>query len=108
AGGQAHHTGPRGRDMTPTELRVPADGVLAALESVIVGKRGPLHLLLAAILADGHVLIEDVPGLAKTAIARVMAQVLGLPFKRVQFTPDLLPADLTGSFIFNQRSKSFE
>jgi MoxR-like ATPase len=94
--------------MTPIELRVQADGVLAALERVIVGKRDALHLLLAAILADGHVLIEDVPGLAKTAIARTMAQVLGLPFKRVQFTPDLLPADLTGSFIFNQRSTSFE
>jgi len=94
--------------MTPAELRVRADEVLAALEKVIVGKRGALHLLLAAILADGHVLIEDVPGLAKTAIARATAQTLGLPFKRVQFTPDLLPADLTGSFIFNQRSLSFE
>jgi MoxR-like ATPase len=94
--------------MTPLELRVRADGVLAALERVVVGKRSALHLLLAAILADGHVLIEDVPGLAKTAIARATAQTLGLPFKRVQFTPDLLPADLTGSFIFNQRSLSFE
>jgi MoxR-like ATPase len=94
--------------MTPPELRVRADEVLAALEKVVVGKRSALHLLLAAILADGHVLIEDVPGLAKTAIARATAQTLGLPFKRVQFTPDLLPADLTGSFIFNQRSASFE
>jgi MoxR-like ATPase len=94
--------------MTPPELRVRADEVLAALEKVVVGKRSALHLLLAAILADGHVLIEDVPGLAKTAIARATAQTLGLPFKRVQFTPDLLPADLTGSFIFNQRSLSFE
>jgi MoxR-like ATPase len=94
--------------MTPLELRVRADEVLAALEKVVVGKRSALHLLLAAILADGHVLIEDVPGLAKTAIARATAQTLGLPFKRVQFTPDLLPADLTGSFIFNQRSLSFE
>jgi MoxR-like ATPase len=94
--------------MTPLELRVRAHEVLAALEKVVVGKRSALHLLLAAILADGHVLIEDVPGLAKTAIARATAQTLGLPFKRVQFTPDLLPADLTGSFIFNQRSLSFE
>jgi MoxR-like ATPase len=94
--------------MTPLELRVRADEVLAALEKVVVGKRSALHLLLAAIVADGHVLIEDVPGLAKTAIARATAQTLGLPFKRVQFTPDLLPADLTGSFIFNQRSLSFE
>jgi len=94
--------------MTFTELSGRAQEVLAALETVIVGKRDALHLLLAAILADGHVLIEDVPGLAKTAIARATAQVLGLPFKRVQCTPDLLPADLTGSFIFNQRSLSFE
>jgi MoxR-like ATPase len=94
--------------MTPAELRARAAEVLATLESVIVGKRGALHLLLAAILADGHVLIEDVPGLAKTAIARAMAQVLGLPCKRVQFTPDLLPADLTGSFVFDQRSMSFQ
>jgi MoxR-like ATPase len=94
--------------MTFTELSGHAQEVLAALETVIVGKRDALHLLLAAILADGHVLIEDVPGLAKTAIARATAQVLGLPFKRVQCTPDLLPADLTGSFIFDQRSLSFE
>jgi MoxR-like ATPase len=73
--------------MTPTELRARADEVLAALEKVVVGKRSALHLLLAAILADGHVLIEDVPGLAKTAIARATAQTLGLPFKHVQFTP---------------------
>jgi MoxR-like ATPase len=94
--------------MNPIELRGRTEEILAALETVIVGKRDALHLLLAAILADGHVLIEDVPGLAKTAIARAIAQVLGLPFKRVQFTPDLLPADLTGSFIFDQRSMTFQ
>src|SRR5262249_13338421 len=94
--------------MTPADLRARADEMFATLETAIVGKRDALHLLLAAILADGHVLIEDVPGLAKTAIARATAQVLGLPFKRVQCTPDLLPADLTGSFIFDQRSLSFE
>ena len=94
--------------MTPTELCTRSQDVLTTLEQVIVGKREALHLLLAAILADGHVLIEDVPGVAKTSIARAAAQVLGLPFKRVQFTPDLLPADLTGSFIFDQRSMSFK
>ena len=94
--------------MNPAELRARTEAILASLETVIVGKRDALHLLLAAILADGHVLIEDVPGLAKTAIARATAQVLGLPFKRVQFTPDLLPADVTGSFIFDQRSMTFE
>ncbi len=94
--------------MNPVELRARTEEILASLETVIVGKRDALHLLLAAILADGHVLIEDVPGLAKTAIARAMSQVLGLPFKRVQFTPDLLPADVTGSFIFDQRSMTFQ
>jgi MoxR-like ATPase len=94
--------------MTPDELHARATVVLDALASVIVGKGEALHLLLAAILADGHVLIEDVPGVAKTSMARAAAQVLGLPFKRVQFTPDLLPADLTGSFIFDQRSMTFE
>ena len=94
--------------MNPAELRARTEAILASLETVIVGKRDALHLLLAAILADGHVLIEDVPGLAKTAIARATAQVLGLPFKRVQFTPDLLPADVTGSFIFDQRSMTFQ
>jgi MoxR-like ATPase len=94
--------------MTPAELHTRASKVLEALTGVIVGKGKALHLLLAAILADGHVLIEDVPGVAKTSMARAAAQVLGLPFKRVQFTPDLLPADLTGSFIFDQRSMAFE
>jgi MoxR-like ATPase len=94
--------------MTPVGLCARAEEMLAALETTIVGKRDALHLLLAAILADGHVLIEDVPGVAKTSIARAVAQILGLPFKRVQFTPDLLPADLTGGFVFDQRSATFQ
>jgi len=94
--------------MTPADLCARAEEMFAALETVIVGKRDALHLLLAAILADGHVLIEDVPGVAKTSIARAVAEILGLPFKRVQFTPDLLPADLTGGFVFDQRSATFQ
>jgi MoxR-like ATPase len=94
--------------MTPADLCARAEEMFAALETTIVGKRDALHLLLAAILADGHVLIEDVPGVAKTSIARAVAQILGLPFKRVQFTPDLLPADLTGGFVFDQRSATFQ
>ena len=65
--------------MTPAELCARAEEMFAALETTIVGKRDALHLLLAAILADGHVLIEDVPGVAKTSIARAVAQILGLP-----------------------------
>jgi MoxR-like ATPase len=82
--------------------------ILGALARVIVGKTDVLSRILAGILANGHVLIEDYPGLAKTLIARLFAEVLGLGFKRVQFTPDLLPADITGSFLFDQREARFE
>ena len=76
-----------------------AGRVLDEVERAVVGKRGPLTLVLAGILAGGHVLLEDFPGLGKTLAARSFAQALGLRFTRAQFTPDLLPADLTGSYI---------
>jgi len=82
--------------------------VLAALETVVVGKAGVLAKILAGVLANGHILIEDYPGLAKTLIARLFAQVLDLDFKRIQFTPDLLPSDITGSFLYDQREGRFE
>ncbi|HKQ61821.1 MAG TPA: MoxR family ATPase [Candidatus Polarisedimenticolaceae bacterium] len=82
--------------------------ILDALARVIVGKRDVLERILAGILANGHILIEDYPGLAKTLIARLFAQTLGLSFKRLQCTPDLLPSDVTGSFIFDQRQARFE
>ena len=85
-----------------------AGRVLDQVEQVVVGKRNALELVLATVLAGGHVLIEDNPGLGKTLAARSLAQSLGLEFTRAQFTPDLLPADLTGSFLFNQRSGEFE
>ena len=81
--------------------------VLDEVERAVVGKRDALTLVLATILAGGHVLIEDLPGLGKTLAARSFAQTLGIDFKRAQFTPDLLPADLTGSFIFDQRTAEF-
>ena len=84
------------------------DQILAGVERAMVGKKRELRTVFAAILAGGHVLIEDNPGLGKTLLARSFAQVLGLEFKRVQFTPDLLPADITGSFVYNQRSAEFE
>jgi MoxR-like ATPase len=82
--------------------------VLDEVERAVVGKRLPLTLVLASVLAKGHVLLEDFPGLGKTLAARSLARVLGLEFSRVQFTPDLLPADITGSFLYNQREGSFE
>ena len=82
--------------------------VLDTLARIIVGKSEVLERILAGILANGHVLIEDYPGLAKTLIARLFAQALDLSFKRLQCTPDLLPADVTGSFLFDQREARFE
>ncbi len=84
-----------------------AGEVLDEVEVAVVGKREALTLVLAAILAGGHVLLEDFPGLGKTLAARSFAQTLGLNFARAQFTPDLLPADLTGSFVYDQRSGDF-
>ena len=82
--------------------------VLGEVGRVIVGKRDVLEKLLLAILSRGHVLIEDYPGLAKTLMAKTLAGALGLEFKRVQFTPDLLPADITGTYVYNQRTGEFE
>ncbi len=84
------------------------NAVLDEVEKAVVGKREALTLVLAAVLAKGHVLLEDYPGLGKTLAARSFAQALGLDFARAQFTPDLLPADLTGSFVYNQREATFE
>jgi len=85
-----------------------AAAVLLRVSSVVIGKADSLRLVLAGILAGGHVLLEDFPGLGKTLAARSFAQTLGIEFTRAQFTPDLLPADLTGSFIYNQRLGDFE
>ena len=85
-----------------------AAAVLQRVESLVIGKSEALRLVLAGVLAGGHVLLEDFPGLGKTLAARSFAQALGIEFTRAQFTPDLLPADLTGSFIYNQRTAEFE
>ena len=90
------------------QLRQLAGRVLDEVERAVVGKRGPLELVLLGLLADGHVLLDDYPGLAKTLIARSFARVTSLRFARVQFTPDLMPSDVTGSSIYNQRSGDFE
>jgi MoxR-like ATPase len=85
-----------------------AQAVLDEIERAVVGKRGALNLVLTTVLAGGHVLIEDLPGLGKTLIARSFAAALGLQFTRVQFTPDLLPADLLGSTVYDMQSGRFE
>jgi len=81
--------------------------LLDAVEGVIVGKRPVLERVLWAILGDGHLLIEDVPGLAKTLIAKSFAAGLGLSFRRIQFTPDLLPADITGTYVYDRKTSDF-
>src|SRR6058998_2600097 len=93
--------------MELTELRDRASRVLDEVERAIVGKRDALELILLAILCDGHVLLEDYPGLAKTLIARSLAQATSLEFSRIQFTPDLMPSDVTGSSVFDQRTTEF-
>ena len=94
--------------MTIEQLAARGEEILAELERAVVGKREALELVLLGVLADGHVLIEDFPGLAKTLIARSFAQVTSMRFTRVQFTPDLMPGDVTGSSIFDQRTSDFE
>jgi MoxR-like ATPase len=90
------------------ELRDRAERILDEVECAVVGKRGPLELILLAVLSDGHVLLEDYPGLAKTLIARSFARATSLGFSRIQFTPDLMPSDVTGSSVFDQRRAEFE
>ncbi|MGW6444665.1 AAA family ATPase [Lentzea sp. NPDC055074] len=85
-----------------------AEAVLDEIGKVVVGRTRTVRLALAAVLAGGHVLLEDVPGLGKTLIARSLAQALSLDFRRLQCTPDLLPADVTGSFLYDPGSREFE
>jgi len=82
--------------------------IITEVEQAVIGKREMLELVMMAILAGGHVLFEDYPGLAKTLTAKSFAAALGLQFKRIQFTPDLLPGDVTGTHIYNQKSGEFE
>ncbi|HEX6521971.1 MAG TPA: MoxR family ATPase [Streptosporangiaceae bacterium] len=90
--------------MTPLETAEASTAVLDELERAVVGRRRTLELVLIGILAGGHVLLEDLPGLGKTLIARSFAKVLGLDFARIQFTPDLLPSDVVGAPLYDQRS----
>ena len=89
------------------QLREQAATILDEVERSVVGKRDALGLILAAVLCDGHVLLEDYPGLAKTLIARSFAQATSLRFSRIQFTPDLMPSDVTGSSVFDQQRAEF-
>jgi MoxR-like ATPase len=94
--------------MKIAEVHERCQAILAALSPIVVGKDDVLRNVLAGLLAGGHVLIEDYPGLAKTLIARLFGQAFDLRFKRIQFTPDMLPSDVTGSAIYDQREGRFE
>lgn len=84
------------------------DRIMNEVEKAIIGKRAVIENIMTAILADGHVLLEDYPGLGKTLLASSLARALGLTFKRIQFTPDLLPGDITGGYIYNRAADQFQ
>jgi len=102
-----------GTDAEPAEMDVEtageiARGVVENVERVIVGNQDAIEHLITAVLGGGHVLVEDVPGVGKTMLARAVARSFECTFKRIQFTPDLLPADVTGTNVFNQKTREFE
>ena len=94
--------------MPPIDVAAIANRIIANIEKVIIGKRPQLTLAVAAYFCEGHILLEDVPGVAKTMFARALARSVGCTFKRLQCTPDLLPTDVTGVSIFNQKTAEFE
>src|SRR6185312_14055023 len=90
------------------DVRAISERVGRNVEQVIVGKHNEVQLTLLALMCNGHVLIEDVPGVGKTVLAKSIARSIGCSFKRIQFTPDLLPSDVTGVSVFNQQTSQFE
>jgi MoxR-like ATPase len=94
--------------MADTDVAAVAGKIIGNIEKVIIGKRQPVTLTLVAALCEGHVLLEDVPGVAKTMLARAFARSVGCAFKRLQCTPDLLPTDVTGVSVFNPKTTEFE
>ncbi len=90
------------------EVKAAADRLVSNVSKVIVGKKETIELVMVALLCEGHVLIEDIPGIGKTMLAKAVAKSLGCSFKRIQSTPDLLPSDVTGIQYFNQKTSEFE
>ena len=90
------------------DIQALAERIVDNVEKVIIGKREEIQLTVIALLCQGHLLIEDVPGVGKTMLARALAKSIGCTFKRIQFTPDMLPSDVTGVSVFNQKTREFE
>ncbi|HYE98787.1 MAG TPA: MoxR family ATPase [Planctomycetota bacterium] len=88
-------------------VQAPAERVIASVERVIVGKHAEVRMALVALLCEGHILIEDVPGVGKTMLAKALSQSIGCQFRRIQFTPDLLPSDVTGLTVFDPQTREF-
>jgi MoxR-like ATPase len=102
---------PRGPTASPQEIQEVANvgrAILNEVAKAIVGKHEVMLKALVTMLANGHILFEDFPGLAKTLMANCFAQALGCTFKRIQFTPDLLPADITGTYVFDEKDNEFK
>src|SRR3981189_1200845 len=91
----------------PTAVQSVAERLCRNVERVLVGKRSTIQLSIVALLCEGHLLVEDVPGIGKTTLARALAQSIGGTFRRLQCTPDLLPSDVTGVSVFDQRTADF-
>ncbi|MDX1615917.1 MAG: MoxR family ATPase [Candidatus Promineifilaceae bacterium] len=91
-----------------TDVQATANRIIGNIERVIVGKHAPVELTVLGLLCQGHMLIEDVPGVGKTVLAKSVAKSVGCRFQRIQFTPDMLPTDVTGVSVFNQKSREFE